>query len=285
MWTTLPIVVAHDLDLDVARLLEVLLDVHRAVAEGRQRFVLGQPEELGELLGVVRDPHALPAAAGGGLDDDRKADLVGERPAPRPRPRSCPGEPGTVGTPASCCQPPGGGLVAHLADLIAGGADEGDVASLAGLGELGVLRQEAVARVDRVGAGDLRGGDDVGDAGGRAAAGRGPDADVVVGEADVERLAVGLAVDGHRLDPQLPAGPDDPQGDFPAVGDEDLLKHAGRPSRSSGRQIQRPRHVGVAGDLGELPVGRRIHAGHPQARTRSGWWSRTGRSRRRSSRP
>ena len=58
------------------------------------------------------------------------------------------------------------------------------------------------------------------------AAGRRPDADVVVGEADVERFAVGLAVDGHRLDPQLPARADDPQGDLPAVGDQDLLKQA-----------------------------------------------------------
>ena len=39
--------VAHDLDLDVPRAAgQVLLDVHRAVAERRQRLVLGQPEEL-----------------------------------------------------------------------------------------------------------------------------------------------------------------------------------------------------------------------------------------------
>ena len=44
--------VAHDLDLDVPRVLQVLLDVHRAVAERRQRLVLGQAEELGELLGI-----------------------------------------------------------------------------------------------------------------------------------------------------------------------------------------------------------------------------------------
>ena len=74
-----------------------------------------------------------------------------------------PGEPGTVGTPASGGQAARGGLVAHLADLVAGRADEGDVRRLAGVGELGVLRQEAVARMDGVGAGDLGGGDDVGD--------------------------------------------------------------------------------------------------------------------------
>ena len=155
--------VAHDLDLDVARLGQVLLDVHRAVAERRQRLVLGQPEALGELLGVLRDPHALPAPAGGGLDDDREADLLRERQrlvGVLDRARRA----GNGRHPGLLRQAPGGRLVAHLADLVAGGADEGDVAGPAGLGELGVLRQEAVARVDRVGAGDLRGGDDAGDA-------------------------------------------------------------------------------------------------------------------------
>ena len=65
---------------------------------------------------------------------------------------------------------------------------------------------------------------------GQPARGR-ADADVVVGEADVQRLAVGLAVDRHRLNPELPAGPDDPQGDLPAVGDEDFLEHQGTMSR------------------------------------------------------
>ena len=40
----------------------------------------------------------------------------------------------------------GGRLVSHLADLIAGRADEGDVGGLAGIGELGVLGEKAVAR-------------------------------------------------------------------------------------------------------------------------------------------
>ncbi len=65
------------------------------------------------------------------------------------------------------------------------------------------------------------------------AARRRADAHVVVGEADVQRLAVGLAVDRDRLHAELAAGPDDPQGDLAAVGDEDLLEHQG--VRSSDR--------------------------------------------------
>ena len=117
-------------------------------------------------------------------------------------------------------QTPRGGLVAHLADLLAGGADERDVGGPAGVGELGVLGEEAVARMNRVGAGDLGGGDQVGDLEVGGAAGRRADADVVVGKADVQRFAVGLAVDRHGGDPQLPARANDPQGDLPAVRDQ-----------------------------------------------------------------
>src|SRR4029453_2579685 len=79
----------------------------------------------------------------------------------------------------------GGRLVSHLADLIAGRADERDVGGLAGVGELGVLGEKAVAGVDRVGSGDFRRGDQVGDAKIGLPAGWGADADIIVREADV----------------------------------------------------------------------------------------------------
>ena len=45
---------------------------------------------------------------------------------------------------------PGRHLVAHLCHDVRGGADEGDAAVLARLGEVGPLREETVARVDGV---------------------------------------------------------------------------------------------------------------------------------------
>jgi hypothetical protein len=77
--------------------------------------------------------HAAPAAAGGGLDDDRIADLgrdlerglhVGTPPS----------EPGTQGTP-SFLRVLGGDLVAHDADMRGRGADEGDLVILDDLHE------------------------------------------------------------------------------------------------------------------------------------------------------
>ena len=60
-------------------------------------------------------------------------------------------------------------------------------AALADLGELGVLGEEAVARVDRVRAGDLGRRDDARDVQVAVARRRRADADVLVGEADVQR--------------------------------------------------------------------------------------------------
>ena len=49
------------------------------------------------------------------------------------------------------------------------------------------------------------------------------DADGFVGELHMQRLLVGLRVDGDGLDAQFPAGPDNAKGDFAAIGDEDLV--------------------------------------------------------------
>jgi hypothetical protein len=49
--------------------------------------------------------------------------------------------------------------------------------------------------------------------------------DGVVGVPHVERAAVGLGVDGHRLEPEIAAGPHDAHGNLAAVRDEELLAH------------------------------------------------------------
>ena len=81
-------------------------------------------------------------------------------------------------------------LVAHCADLIGVRTHEHDVRTLTDLTELGVLRQEAVPRMDGLGARHLRGRYDLGDVQVAVPRRRWTDANVLVGEADVERLAV-----------------------------------------------------------------------------------------------
>ncbi len=71
--------VAEHLDLDVARLLDVFLDKDPVVAKARFRLVLRAAEPLAQFGIVMRDAHALAAAAGRGLDHDRIADLPRDR--------------------------------------------------------------------------------------------------------------------------------------------------------------------------------------------------------------
>src|ERR1043165_6923532 len=52
-----------------------------------------------------------------------------------------------------------------------------------------------------------------------------PDADALVGEADMHGVGVAGRVDGDRLDAHVAAGAVDAQRDLAAVGDQDLLEH------------------------------------------------------------
>jgi hypothetical protein len=89
------------------------------------------------------------------------------------------------------------------------------------LGEAGVLGQEAVAGMDRVGAGDLAGRDDRRDVEIAVARRRRADADALVGEPHMHRVGVGGRMHRDRLDAQLLAGAQDAQRDLAAVGDQD----------------------------------------------------------------
>jgi hypothetical protein len=218
------VLVADDLEFDVPWPGEILLDVHVAVAERRQRLGPRKLEGPREIVRVSGDAHALAAAAGRGLDDHGKADLLGEDERfvnvvdGTGRARNDRHADGGHGFPRRR-------LVTHHADLIGRGSDEGDLRRRADIGEFRVLGQESVAGMDRVGAGDLGRGDQARNVEVRFARRRGPDADVVVGEAHVQRLAIGLGVDSDRLDAQLAARADDAQRDFSAIGDENFVEH------------------------------------------------------------
>ncbi len=59
-------------------MLDVFLDEDAIVGEGGARLVARRGEALDHLGIVVREAHALAAAAGGSLDHHRIADLMGD---------------------------------------------------------------------------------------------------------------------------------------------------------------------------------------------------------------
>ena len=145
--------VGEHLRLDVARLVEVALDEALAAAEGGDRLADRAVVQLGDLVALAGHLQAAAAAAERRLDRDRQAVLVGEREhlvgAARPG-RRC-REPAGRRPPARC----GGPAVLSPSLRIAVGrrADPGQPGVDHGLGEVGVLGEEAVAGVDGVGPG------------------------------------------------------------------------------------------------------------------------------------
>ena len=147
------VLVGEALGLDVARVVEVALDEALAAAERGDGLAHGGVVQLGDLLERAGDLEAAAAAAERRLDRDRQAVLLGERDdlvgARRPG-RRCRA---TSGAPARCAMWRAETLSPSDADRLGRRADPGQPGVDDGLGEVGVLGQEAVAGVDRVGAG------------------------------------------------------------------------------------------------------------------------------------
>ena len=134
-------------------------------------------------------------------------------------------------------------LVAHLLHHVRGRADEDEVVVDARLDEGGVLGEEAVAGMHRLAAGRDRGRDDRRDA--QVALGRRRRADVhgLIGQPDVQRVAVGGRVDRDRLDAELVQRADHAHGDLAAVCHQHAREHqipSGRPLRRLELEQQLP---------------------------------------------
>src|SRR5581483_10549142 len=120
-------------------------------------------------------------------------------------------EPGTTGTPAA--------IMRRRASTLS------PIASIASAD--GALRQEAIAGVDRLRAGRLRGLQDLLDDEVALRRGRRADRVRVVRLPDVQRRPVGIRVDGDGLDAKLAAGANHADGDLPAVRDQHAAEEAG----------------------------------------------------------
>ena len=217
--------VADHLHLDVAGAGEEALDEHAVAAEARQRLPPGRGQRLLEITGAVDDAHSAAAAAGRGLDQQGIGDAVVAR-----RLLGVALEDRDAGA-------DGGLLRAHLVadqvDRLGRRPDEHQPGVAARARQPGVLRQEAVARVDRLRAAAQRRRDDVLD---RQV---GLDAQRGVGLADVRRRAVGVRVERDRPDAQAPQRPDQPPGDLAAVGDHDAREGHRRAARGRPHELNR----------------------------------------------
>ncbi|OAP23441.1 hypothetical protein A4R44_05639 [Amycolatopsis sp. M39] len=246
--------VGDHLDLDVPRAGDQALQEHDAAAERAQRFLAGALVGLGEIARRLDLADAAPAAARGGLEHQRVADLVargegffeGRDLAAAPRSDR---DADLLGDQLRA------DLVAELAHRVGAGADEGDADLLAQLRERRVLGDEAPADPRGVGLGLdqclLQFGEvEVGPRGGGAERVRD------VGFADESRGGVRVRVERDRLDPspglggRVPDGVDQPHRGLSAVDDGDAIEHG----QSLPVNLTAPRTAGDAGPAGTSPV-------------------------------
>src|SRR5881396_603053 len=204
------VMIGEELDLDVTSAGEEGLEVDSPAAEH------SLPEPGGGGVGaleprrIVQDGHADPAAPGGRLEDDGIAELVGEAArVVQALDGFCARQ---QGHPRVGGDTPRRHLVAHQGDAGAARPYEREAGFLDPPHELGVLGEEAVARVDGIAAGGARDLEDSIEI--QVALGHFRPAQVphLVGQSRVGAVAIRLRADSHRGDPALAAGSEHADG-------------------------------------------------------------------------
>ena len=213
--------VAENLHLQMARPAHQLFEVNLAPAAGQHRLAPAGGDVGQQLVGGLDHPHAPAAAAPAGFQHHRITDgfseagdlgivVLGQRLGGRHHRH-----------PGGHSQCPGRHLVAQDAHCLAARPDEDDPGLAHRLGEVGVFREEAIARVDGVDLGLACHPDDVVDVEiGLDRPAPLADAVALVGLEAVQRQLILLGIDRDGGDLQLVGRPQHPDGDFAPVGDQ-----------------------------------------------------------------
>ena len=220
--------ITHHLHLDVARLLHVALQEDRAVAEGGLGLVGGEREVLDQLLLVAHDTHALAATAEGGLDDHGVVHAVAELLRLFDR-LDRTGRARDNGDAVLDGHLTRRGLVGHHAEVVHGGADEGNAGLLHSLREVGILGQETVAGMNRLYSMLLGDRDDGGDVEvcRHRALGRAEHV-ALIGLGAMQIVAVFVGVNGNSLRTHFLGSTNDTDGDLSAIGRHYLRERSHR---------------------------------------------------------
>ena len=220
----LPRGIRENLHFDVARTHHCLLEEHGRVAEGAIRLAHGLEQSGAEVFFLLDPSHPSPAAASDGLGKDGKADGIGTgqqfveifgR-----------GSRGKHGNARGDRMLLGRDLIARHFEHMLARADEGDAGGRGRFSELGVLREESIARVDGVGAAFEGDTDDLRDI--QVCAHRMPGLADLVGLVSLEAMhgvAVLIWEDSDRLGAKLIRRTKSTDCDFATIGYEDLGEH------------------------------------------------------------
>ena len=222
------VLIAQDLDLDMARVFDELLDEDAVVAEGVETLALGRLEAFLHIGVVPREAHPLAAAACAGLHHHRVADVV------RPFERIL-GRIDRIGRTGHGVDARILGkafrfnLVAHRGDGTGRRADEGDVLFRQRFDKARPLGEEAVAGMNGLCARLLAGVDNL--VCDEVALGRSRRSDMhrLVSHPHERSTGIGVRIDSDGRDAHAARGGDNPAGDLAAIGNQDFLEHSGVP--------------------------------------------------------
>jgi hypothetical protein len=207
----------------VPRRRDRLLQVEAAVAEGGLRLERRRPVRSFELVRTGDQTHSLSPTPGRRLQQHRVAGFLRCRPRLVEARRSLrPRNDRHVRRTHLCLRLD---LVAHPRHRLCAGADEGQVIVGTRGDEGGALGEKTPARVHGLAAGRRRSRNQRRNAEVALGGGGRTDADRAVGQAHVQRVAVGRGVDHDRLDVALVQRPDHPDGDLAAIRDQNSLEH------------------------------------------------------------
>ena len=219
--------IAQYLHFNVAGLTHEFFQVDLIVAESREGFAPRHGDFRAQTGRIVDHPHPASAAAPTGLEHQRKAhdfgqlergvEIVGERAGGRHHRHT-----------GRLRELPRAHLVSDLAHHVARRPDEDQPGRAAGVGELGVLGEKAVARVHGVDPGfpgDAQDGPNV-QVGAQCLAGFAYGI-ALIGLEPMQRKAVFVRVNGNRSDAEFAGRAHHANGDLATVGNQQFVNSMG----------------------------------------------------------
>ena len=213
--------VGQALGFDVPGPVEVALDEALATAEGGDRLPGRGLEQLGYLGQRTGHLQATAPATESRLDRDRQPMGFGEGDHLGGTGHRIGGARNEGGA-HSLGDVAGLDLVAQRLDRRRRRPDPGQPRVDHGPGEARVLGEEAVARMDRVGARAGRNVQDLGDVEVGVGGGQPIEGERLVRESHEQGIGIGVGVDGHAEDRGVRGRPDHPNGDLAAIGHQNL---------------------------------------------------------------
>ncbi len=214
--------IGDDLRFDVPWAVQKALDEALATTERGHRFTHRRLVQLGDFIEFPGDFQAATTAAKGCLDGNRQAVLLGKRDHFRgifyrvfsTGHQRCADFQGDA---------PGLDLVAQCVDGRRIGTDPDQTGVDHRAGEFGALREEAVARMNRIGTGARGNRQQLFDV--QVGVGRALTLQPIgfIGLTHVQRVDIGIGVHRHRGDSVVTAGTGNTNGDFATIGNQNLF--------------------------------------------------------------